>query len=102
MQGKSSTLLGWVVDYCYQCLQGAFPVETGMSCQKGRDAVWGVMGRGGTQKTLRQALLRSCCTPVPAGAEGKPCDYLQALDLCPLELQPGLQLTDFGLLPAHQ
>lgn len=28
--------------------------------------------------------------------------HLQALDLRPLELQPGLQLADLGLLPAHQ
>lgn len=44
----------------------------------------------------------SHCIPVPAGAEGKSSTYLQALDLCPLKLQPSLQLTDLGLLPAHQ
>lgn len=31
-----------------------------------------------------------------------PRTHLQALDLRPLELQPGLQLPDLGLLPAHQ
>lgn len=97
MKEESSTLPGWVLDYCYRHLQGAFPAGMGTAASRG-GLQHGGPGKGMCSgDALGSFTSWSWCIPVPYSGT-----HLQALDLRPLELQPGLQLTDLGLLPAHQ